>query len=60
MDLDNLSWRKSSFTAEDSCVEVGLGADVVGVRDTKNRGGGHLVVPEAAWRMFAVEVVLEA
>jgi hypothetical protein len=70
VDLDSLRWRTSSFTAEDSCVEVawwckssfsgpeadcvevGLGVDVVGVRNTKNRGGGQLIVPQIAWQRF--------
>jgi hypothetical protein len=49
-------WRKSSRSAHDNCVEVGLGAGVVALRDTKNRGGGHLVLPEVAWRPFVVAV----
>jgi hypothetical protein len=69
VDLDRLRWRTSSFTAEESCievawwrkssysdaedcVEVGHGPDLVGVRDTKNRGGGQLVVPQIAWQRF--------
>jgi Domain of unknown function (DUF397) len=46
-------WRKSSYSSEtNSCVEVRstqVGADV---RDTKNRDGGHLAVPAAAWSAF--------
>ena len=53
MDLDRLRWRKSSYSDAEDCVEVGHGTDVVGVRDAKDQGGGHLVVPESAWRMFA-------
>ncbi|AOS61115.1 DUF397 domain-containing protein [Actinoalloteichus hymeniacidonis] len=40
-----LSWRKSTRSGTDTnCVEVGLAEDVVGLRDTKNRDGGTLVV----------------
>ena len=32
------SWRKSSYSGQSgSCVEVGVGAGTVGVRDTKDR-----------------------
>jgi hypothetical protein len=42
------SWRKSSYTAKDECVEVLL-AETVGVRDTKARHLGQLTVSRAAW-----------
>lgn len=44
-------WRESSYsgTAED-CVEVAFVAHTASVRDTKNRTGGTLTVPESAWR----------
>lgn len=45
-------WRTSSYSDAEDCVEVGHGPDVVGVRDTKNRSGGHLVVPQVAWQRF--------
>jgi hypothetical protein len=48
-------WRKSSRSGQDStgsCVEVAF-AVVVGVRDSKNPGGGHLVFSDSAWRVFA-------
>lgn len=49
------AWRKSSYSGSDpqsSCVEVGTGAGVVGVRDTKNRPAGHLTVSRTTWRAF--------
>ncbi|WP_410593857.1 DUF397 domain-containing protein [Amycolatopsis sp. lyj-23] len=42
------TWRKSSYTAKEECVEVLL-ADTVGVRDTKARHLGQLTVSRAAW-----------
>jgi hypothetical protein len=33
------AWRKSSYSSSGACVEVGRRADVVLVRDSKNRGG---------------------
>ena len=50
MDLSNPQWRKSSYSGKENCVEVALGAEVVGVRDTKNPTGGSLVLPELGWR----------
>lgn len=42
-------WRKSSYSAEETnCVEVALDVHAE-VRDTKDREGGTLVVPTAAW-----------
>ena len=43
-----ITWRKSSYTAKEECVEVLL-ADSVGVRDTKARHLGQLTVSRAAW-----------
>ncbi|OZM72599.1 DUF397 domain-containing protein [Amycolatopsis antarctica] len=49
-------WRKSSHSGGNGgeCVEVGHAEDAayVGVRDTKDRSGGHLAVPAPAWRAF--------
>lgn len=53
MDLAQVRWRKSSYSGtQTSCVEVGFAADTIGVRDTKNRDGGHLTVLHAHWVMF--------
>jgi hypothetical protein len=49
-------WRKSSRSgggANDACVEVAFADAVVGVRDSKNTDGGHLVFGDAAWAAFA-------
>jgi hypothetical protein len=45
------TWRKSSYTATEECVEVLL-AETVGVRDTKARHLGELAVSRAAWSAF--------
>ncbi|MFI6581143.1 DUF397 domain-containing protein [Embleya sp. NPDC050493] len=45
--------RKSSHSgAQNDCVEAGSGRTCVGVRDTKHRVGGFVVVPDAAWQDF--------
>lgn len=54
-----LTWVKSSYSGSQggNCVEVA--ANVRGkvlVRDTKDRAGAVLGIPEAPWRRFAAEV----
>lgn len=50
------AWRKSSYSSQtDNCVEVAYAA-TVGIRDTKDREGGHLAVPATAWRSFTRSV----
>lgn len=55
---DHREWRKSSYsgTGNDSCVEVAFGAEVVGVRDSKNASGPTLAFSETAWRAFAARL----
>jgi hypothetical protein len=46
-------WFKSSRSANNAaCVEVRLGADAIGVRDSKDRGGPALAFDQAAWSGF--------
>ena len=47
------TWRTSSRTADKGqCVEVALTPEQVGVRDTKDRSGGHFTVTAAQWSAF--------
>lgn len=50
-------WFKSSRTVEhNQCVEVALTSEQVGVRDTKDRAGGHFTVTAAQWSAFVDRV----
>ncbi|MFI6575325.1 DUF397 domain-containing protein [Nocardiopsis sp. NPDC050513] len=51
MDTTITQWRKSSYSNPDGpqCVEVADLPGVTAVRDTKNRGLGHLAYPSAEW-----------
>lgn len=57
-DSTDATWRTSSRCSHGDCVQVGsLPARAVGVRDTKNRGGGpDLVFAPEAWRSFIAGV----
>ena len=49
------AWRKSSYStgqATSECVEVGIAPGQVGVRDTKAREQGNLMVSRTTWRAF--------
>ncbi|MHA6802229.1 DUF397 domain-containing protein [Salinifilum ghardaiensis] len=47
------NWRKSSYSGyQTNCVEVGRVAGGSAVRDTKNRGAGHIAVASAQWANF--------
>ena len=41
-------WRKSSYSAEEKCVEVALGS-AAKIRDTKDRSGGTLEISTRSW-----------
>ncbi len=51
-------WTKSSYSsgANPNCVECRTDNNRVLVRDTGNRGHGHLSFPPAEWRVFLAEV----
>lgn len=53
------TWRKSSHSETNDCVEVKPDVGEVGVRDTKDRAGGQLAVPAAAWQA-AIERLRQA
>jgi hypothetical protein len=60
MEDNNLDpgWRKASYSGNGggSCVEVGIAAPVVLVRDTTDRDGGTLAFSAAAWRTFMLDI----
>lgn len=49
--VEPTSWRTASYSGDNSnCVEVAAG-ETVGVRDTKDRGGGQLSVSWRSWTL---------
>ncbi|MGB3438931.1 MAG: DUF397 domain-containing protein [Actinophytocola sp.] len=56
MEFSGAVWRKSSRSGgggNDNCVEVAFVDAAVGMRDSKNVEGGHLVFGGVAWKAFA-------
>jgi hypothetical protein len=52
-DVPTARWRKSRHSnGQGECVEVGLAAPGVAVRDTRDRGGPALTFGPAAWQAF--------
>ena len=50
--MSKLDWRKSRYSnPEQLCIEVALG-ELARVRDSKNPGGGMLVLSSGAWEAF--------
>lgn len=49
------TWRVATYTGSNggNCVEVGGTNRTILVRDTKDRDGGTLTIPAAAWQSFA-------
>jgi Domain of unknown function (DUF397) len=47
------TWRKSSYSGDNGgeCVEVAT-SGAVSVRDTADRAGHVLMLPDSAWRTF--------
>lgn len=55
-DFSQAAWRKSSESKRGDCVEVAGVPGHVGIRDTKDRFGPQLTVPEASWADFLAAV----
>jgi hypothetical protein len=48
-----VAWRKSSYSGDaTNCVEVARDGQLVGVRDSKDTAGPHLVFGPTAWSGF--------
>ncbi len=62
MDLNSATWRKSTKSGGNGggCVEVGAVADVIAVRDTKDRQGPALAFSPDAWRSLIAKIRQEA
>jgi len=57
LDLDNITWRKSSYSSSGNCVEAGADSRtaVVHVRDTKSRERGMLTITATTWLAFLAD-----
>ena len=58
MEDTDLKWRKASYSSNGggNCVEAANRADLVLVRDARDRSGPVLWFSPAAWRRFAGQV----
>ncbi|MQA09320.1 MAG: DUF397 domain-containing protein [Pseudonocardiaceae bacterium] len=55
--LATATWHKSSFSGGgNNCVDVAVEQTIVGVRDSKNYGAGHLTVNRSEWAGFLAAV----
>jgi hypothetical protein len=54
MDLSRIEWRKASLSTGNggACVEVGVGLQLVAVRDSKDPDGPKLAFTAEAWDTF--------
>ncbi|TDD49609.1 DUF397 domain-containing protein [Saccharopolyspora elongata] len=56
-ELAGARWITSSYSGGNgNCVEVAVGVERIGVRDTKDRAGGALIVSVLQWRSFIAAV----
>lgn len=53
---DSEAWRKSRYSGNGGCVEVGQAAGDVAVRDTTNREGAELRFSARAWRRLVSDL----
>lgn len=50
--FEHAAWRVSTFCDSGSCVEIALGQNLVGMRDSKNSAGSPLVFEAKEWLEF--------
>jgi hypothetical protein len=57
-ETDRLAWRKSTFSGNGGCVEVGTtpAGIVAGIRDSKSPERGHLAVTPEVFAVFLASV----
>ncbi len=51
--MNELKWKKSTFSQQGDCVEVAMDSTGVHVRDSKDPMGPQLVFSPSEWRAFA-------
>jgi Domain of unknown function (DUF397) len=51
-DFGGAKWRKSVLSGDGECVEIAAVDGAVGVRDSKDQGGPHLVFTPGEWTAF--------
>jgi predicted secreted Zn-dependent protease len=56
LELLALTWRKSSASSTDDCVEVAAAGGMIIVRDSKDPDGGNLLLSSHDWSIFVVGV----
>jgi Domain of unknown function (DUF397) len=56
VDLATATWRKSSHSNSNGCVEVAQGDDQIAVRDSKDPSGPILLFTPLEWRAFLAGV----
>ncbi|AOS64086.1 DUF397 domain-containing protein [Actinoalloteichus hymeniacidonis] len=55
--LEHATWRKARRSQNTSaCIEVGQAPGLIGIRDTKDRAGGTLVVDRVTFGAFLAAV----
>jgi hypothetical protein len=52
VELNGATWHKSTYSAENGCVEVAFVDGHIAVRDSKDQHGPILVFTPVEWRAF--------
>jgi hypothetical protein len=58
MERNSANWRTSTYSGPNggACVEVGIAAPRVTIRDTTDRAGAVLIIPADAWRTLLAKI----